>query len=112
MTHRIREAMREGFSPYTAVGSIEGELLLVSDVRGAQIGIRDALTGRIIHCGFDSDDLEDVAAKFHKRVSVRGFMKYRPDGTVSSIDVETYKVLRDSAQLPKAEDVRGILREH
>lgn len=99
-------------TPYSAIGSVEGELLLVSDVRGAQIGLRDALTGRIIHCGFGSDDLDDVATQFHKRVSVRGFMKYRADGTVASIDVETYRVLRDSAQLPSAEDVRGILREH
>jgi hypothetical protein len=99
-------------TPYSAIGSVEGELLLISDLGRPQIGIRDAITGRIIHCSFDSEDLDELATRFHKRISVRGYMKYRLDGSVSKIDVETYRVLRDSGSLPSADDVRGILREH
>ena len=99
-------------SPYRAIGSLEGELLLLSAVRGTQIGIRDAITGRVIHCGFDENDIDELATEFHKRISVRGYMKYRPDGSIARIDVETYRVLRDASTLPSADDVRGILREH
>lgn len=100
-------------SPYVAVGSVEGELLLVSDLRGGpQFGIKDELSGRIIHCSFDKDELDEIATKFHKRISVRGYMKYRNDGSVSGIEVDSYRVLREGSELPSADDVRGILREH
>lgn len=92
-------------------GSVEGRLRLVSDLRGNQIAIEDAITHKKVRCSLSPDDMEIIAKHFGRRVSVHGLVKYRPDGEMVSVQVHQYRLLRENKDLPTADDVKGIFRE-
>lgn len=98
--------------PREDMGSIEGELRLISDVNGkAEIGIIEELSGRFIRCSFKPEFVDDLAPHFHKRVLLSGFLTYARDGAISKVKVEKYRLLGEG-HVPSADEVRGILRDH
>ena len=94
---------------YTDYGSIEGRLQLISEKANLKSEVYDDLRDCTIRCYFDSEDTQEVLTAFRKRVSVRGNIKYRRDGTPISIKVEDFTIFRDNSELPTAYDVLGIL---
>ena len=71
--------------------------------------VQDPITHNSIRCDIEEEDVEKYLAAFRKRVSVYGEIRYRKDGQPVSIAVREFRVLRESHELPRAKDVKGIL---
>ena len=103
----IREDWRADYNDY---GTIEGRLETIQETYGTlQFYIRDAMLRQRVRCYFPEKLLPEVFDKFRKRVEVSGIIHYRKNGTPVSIEAEQIVGLPDDADLPTAEDVRGIL---
>lgn len=98
--------------PLSGIGSVEGRLVLMKNYGRPEIAVEDRLTGRIVRCDFGDLDLDELAPHFLNRVAVRGLISYRRTGEIRKIAVSDYRVLRGRADLPSADDVKGILRDH
>lgn len=94
-----------------ADGSVEGRLSVISDRKDLQIFVDDDITDRSIRCKVDREKLGDLLANFGRRVIVSGLVRYRRDGEPTSIDVESFRILGHTEELPSFDDVKGILRE-
>lgn len=93
-----------------SLGAVEGTLLMVGKRDGYRFSVEDRVRGIRVECRFRDDLLPRVLAAFEKRVSVRGVVWSRRDGQPTHVDVRAFEVLEDDAALPRARDVRGILR--
>ena len=94
---------------YKSLGTIEGRLRTVTEAGGVHFVVQDAITHNNIRCFFDEDDVDKYIEAFRKRVAVYGEIKYRKDGVPVSIAVHDFRILRESHELPRALDVKGIL---
>lgn len=96
-------------SEYKSLGTIEGRLRTVTEAGGVHFVVQDPVTHNSVRCNIGEDDVERYLAAFRKRVAVYGEIRYRKDGEPISIAVHDFRVLRESHELPKAKDVKGIL---
>lgn len=104
----IRENWRADYNDY---GTLEGRLETIQESYGTlQFQLRDAMLRHKVRCYFPEQLLPEVFDTFRKRVEVSGVIHYRKDGTPISIVAERIDDLPDDADLPTAEEVRGILR--
>ncbi|OGA13541.1 MAG: hypothetical protein A3D95_15920 [Betaproteobacteria bacterium RIFCSPHIGHO2_12_FULL_69_13] len=94
---------------YKSLGTIEGRLRTVTEAGGVHFVVQDPITNNSIRCDIEEEDVEKYLAAFRKRVSVYGEIRYRKDGQPVSIAVREFRVLRESHELPRAKDVKGIL---
>lgn len=95
-----------------SIGSIEGKLISVSaGGDGAYfIAILDRLRGRKVRCHIPDTMRDRALSSFESRVIARGIIWSRNDGSAVRIDVRDFEVVPPDDQLPRADDVRGILR--
>lgn len=93
-----------------SLGAVEGTLLMVGKRDGYRFSVEDRARGVRVECRFRDELLPRVLGAFEKRVSVRGVVWSRRDGQPTHVDVRQFEVLEDDASLPRARDVRGILR--
>lgn len=94
---------------YTAIGSVEGTLEVLSIHRGIHAIIYDQLTGQKVQCICDLDLLEELAAAhIGDRLLVEGEVRYNKYGEPTSVEVEDYRVLRSREELPQPEDMVGL----
>jgi hypothetical protein len=107
----IASAIREDWrADYNDFGTIEGRLETIQESYGTlQFYIRDAALRQRVRCYFPEELLPAVFETFRRRVEVSGIIHYRKNGRPVSIEVEHIFGLPDDAELPTAEDVRGIL---
>ncbi len=104
----VREEERLGYNDY---GTIEGILDTVQERGGTlQLRVNDAALRQAVKCYFSEELLADAMADFRKRVEISGVIHYRKNGTPISIRGERIERLPSDAELPTANDVRGILR--
>jgi hypothetical protein len=96
-------------SDYKSLGTIEGRLRTVTEAGGVHFVVQDPITHNSIRCYIEDEDVERYLSAFRKRVSVYGEIRYRKDGQPVSILVSEFRVLRESNELPRAKDVKGIL---
>lgn len=95
---------------YEDHGSIEGTLEMAT-VRGSQhFVIYEPVSNRPFRCYVGDDQFEQALSCFRKRVEVYGMIRYRADGSPTSIKVEEIVPFPDPEQLPHFREVRGILR--
>lgn len=94
---------------YTSLGTIEGRLRTVTEAGGVHFVVQDPLTHNSVRCYIEDEDVERYLGAFRKRVSVYGEIRYWKDGQPISITVREFRVLRESHELPRAKDVKGIL---
>ena len=74
---------------YSSHGTLEGILDLVSERGRPKFGLKDALTGSVVNCRVDDEQLlERALALFGKRVSAIGEIRHRADGTAVSMTVD------------------------
>ena len=92
-----------------SLGSIEGELLTVSQRDGTRIVIYESLTDRAVQCYIPDEMLEQAINAFGGRVYVFGLISYGRDGRPKNIRVEELRVFPEDEDLPSAYDVCGIL---
>ncbi|HET7623371.1 MAG TPA: hypothetical protein VFK39_15810 [Gemmatimonadaceae bacterium] len=93
-----------------SIGAVEGLLVTVSKRDGYRFFVQDRVRDHRVECHFKDDLLGSVLKAFDKLVIVRGVVWSRKDGAPQRIDVRSFEVLENDAQLPRANMVRGILR--
>ena len=92
-------------------GSIEGTLEAVNVHDRSRFNVYDVLTGRSIRCNFgDRIPLDQIAGALKKRVIVFGRIAYRANGVPISVTADELGVFPADGELPRAADVRGLLR--
>lgn len=96
-------------SDYKSLGTIEGRLRAITEAGGVHFVVQDPITHNNVRCYFEEDSVEETMKAFRRRVAVYGEIRYRKDGEPVSISVQEFRVLRESSELPKARDVKGIL---
>ena len=110
LTKRVMTHVDEVLGPpRESFGTVEGRLEAINIHGPHQFVVFDAVSGTRAECYFgDRVPLEEVGAAIGHRVSVRGAIKTRVDGT-KHIDVTQFRRFLPESELPSAEDVRGIL---
>lgn len=103
------ELLREAFEDH---GSIEGRLQVASERGALHAVIYEPIWDKPIKCYLDEDMMEEALSHFGKRVEITGAIKYRSDGSASSIKAEKIVAFPNSDELPKPSDVAGILRNY
>jgi|GEM_PF-2319574 hypothetical protein len=97
-------------APITAIGTVEGKLESVTVHDRRVFNIFDPLTRERIECHFAHRiKVEDIARAIERRVLVTGEIRYRDSGEIASVKAEDLAVIPLDADLPTADDVRGIL---
>lgn len=107
IAHVIREDQKVAYEAY---GTVEGRLRAIQDKGSVTLQIRDDLLGLTLDCHVKEDLLQEAFQSFRKRVEVSGLIHYRRNGLPASIEAGRIIQLPDDAELPSAEEVRGILR--
>jgi hypothetical protein len=87
--------------------TVEGSLETVTIHGGDAFDIFDQLTGTRVRCVLGEGRITEAVAALGKRVSVSGRAKFSEKGRPLSIEVESIRVMRDKAGLPKASDFEG-----
>ncbi len=90
--------------------TVEGSLETVTIHGGDAFDVFDQLTGTRVRCMLPDGRIADAVAALGKRVSVSGRAKFSDKGRPLSIEVESIRVMRDKANLPKASDFEGAGR--
>jgi hypothetical protein len=112
LTHKIvanaAEILKAAYEDY---GTIEGRLQVVSEEGRLHCNVRDPVSGRAVRCVISEDMLPRAFAAFRKRVEVSGPIRYRKDGTPTSIKVQSLDVFPDKTALPSPREMRGILKQ-
>jgi hypothetical protein len=97
---------------YEAIGSIEGNLEMISQRNEFHCNVWEALTDRKVRCVFDNtkqEVIKKVIGAFGRRVAIYGKIKYRKDGTPESIIVDDIRVFREPHELPTLDVLEGLL---
>lgn len=110
LTKRVMTHVDEVLGPpRESFGTVEGRLEAINIHGPPQFVVFDAVTGTRAECYFgDRIPLEDIGAAIGQRVSVRGRIKTRGDGS-KHIDVTQFRRFLPESELPSADSVRGIL---
>gem|GEM_PF-674072 len=94
---------------YKDRGTIEGKLSMISERSGYKFTVYDRLLDRHILCTFPPRILPQALDAFGKRVSVFGLIRYRKNGEIENIRVESVVPFPDDDSLPRFSEVFGIL---
>lgn len=96
-------------SEIVSLGTIEGRLRAITEAGGVHFVVQDPVTHNSVRCYFAEENADEYMQAWRKRVAVYGEIRYRKDGHPVSIAVQEVRVLKESHELPRAKDVRGIL---
>jgi hypothetical protein len=97
-------------APIIVTGTVEGKLESVTVHDKRVFNIFDPLTRQRIECHFAHRiKVEEIARAIERRVSVTGEIHYRESGEIARVKAEQLSVTPLDADLPTADDVRGIL---
>ncbi len=97
--------------PVASFGTVEGRLEAFN-IHGPTptFSVYDVLTGSPIACRLtERVTLEDLRPAIGRRVGVRGPLKRRPNGDPVTVEAWELRVFPSQGELPKPEDVLGIL---
>jgi hypothetical protein len=111
VTHKtvahVAALLREVSTDY---GSVEGRLQVASERHGLHFTVYEPLWDKPVRCDIPEQMLDDALKLFGKRIEVYGSIRYRRDGSPSSIKVEQIIPFPSRNDLPSAAEVRGILK--
>jgi hypothetical protein len=96
-----------------SLGSVEGRLEVLSVHQRTQCTIYERVTGRAVRCYFPQEELPLVMAAFGRRVTAHGLIWSNAAGEPQSIEVRSagdIVAFPPDKELPRAGDVRGLLR--
>jgi hypothetical protein len=112
VTHETIQHVNEVIGPqYESYGTVEGTLQALTVHGKRQFFIYEPLTDNEVACRFGENiPLSDVLKGFTKRVSATGLIRSRKSGQRLSIEVQEFFVFPGDSDLPRADDVRGIMK--
>ena len=96
----------------TDYGSVEGRLQVASERRGLHFVVYEPIWDKPIRCDIPNHMLDNALKLFGRRIEVYGLIRYRRDGSPSSIEVDEIVPFPARNELPSPADVRGILKEY
>ena len=103
------ELLREAYEDH---GSVEGRLQVASERGALHVVLYEPVWDKPIRCYMDEDQMEEALSHFGKRVEIFGMVKYRKDGSASSIRAEQISPFPLAADLPQVDTMVGILRDY
>jgi hypothetical protein len=97
--------------PRDSIGTVEGKLEALNvHERPHRFAIFDLITDRRVDCYFGSRiPLDEVLKGVGRRVAVTGILKTRPSGERVAIEAHELRLFPAEEELPKPDDVLGIL---
>lgn len=112
ITQRVAANVDELVGPrYSAIGSLEGTLEVISIHGAFSFNIYDLLSGTKTRCICRHETLEELTSMLGRRILVHGQIRYSAKGQPVSIRVEKVRVLRDRTDLPQVQAVRGLMNQ-
>lgn len=93
----------------TAIGSVSGNLEMISVHGPARYNVYDALTRRAVRCTFPRERLEEVASALGRRVLVSGIVHRNQFGEPVKVERGQLGLLRSDAELPSTRDIAGLV---
>lgn len=88
------------------LGTIEGQLKMVTLAGTPYFGVYDDITGKRVSCEFELELLEKIKSALGRRVSVSGLVSYGADGLPKRIrEISDLTVFPPDEELPTAEEV-------
>lgn len=99
---------------YEAIGSVEGNLEMISQRNEFHCNVWDALTDKRVRCYLDIQNpvvKKKVFDAFGKRVAVYGRVRYRKDGTPESIAVSDIRIFKNPNELPPIDEYKGLFKK-
>lgn len=112
ITHNIFSHVEDiiNVSQAKALGTIEGQLEMVTKRGGYKCAVYDELTDKRIECIFNRKIKENIRDAWDSRVSMYGIITYDASGQPTSIRVQEFRRLGEG-KLPTFEDVKGIYKD-
>jgi hypothetical protein len=93
------------------IGSIDGQLLSITDRGGFYFAIWDALTDERVRCDVTEEMLDTVMKAFRRRVAVYGKIRYDRKERPKRIAVEEIHIFKPEDELPSVDAVVGLFCE-
>jgi hypothetical protein len=110
LNQQVAEHIDQLIAPrQTTVGTVVGRLEGLTIHERRVFVVYEQLTGQRVECSFGPELLEKALAGFGKRVAVYGTIRSRLTGEKVGINVEEFEIYPPENELPKAEELRGIL---
>jgi len=95
---------------HQAYGDIEGRLRMLTDFDGGvKFAIYQKLYKTSVSCNVPDDLIDELGELFRKRVVVSGRIQYNVKGNPVSMSVVKIQRISENDDLPKLEEMRGIL---
>lgn len=108
LNHNVARHVDEVIGPrYTAIGSVEGTLEMISIRRFLKFGITHSVSGRMVNCRFTYSMLDQIKASLGKRIIASGIVHYNARHEPVRVDVEWIRTLKARHELPSIEDLGG-----
>lgn len=107
MNVAAKAALETGFDE---LGTIEGQLSVLSERGGPHFVIYEPLWDKPVQCVVPDELIESAKQYWRKRVAAHGTVHYRPDGVPTKIEADEIEVFPDDSDLPGLDEVEGILR--
>jgi hypothetical protein len=114
ITQQMSKHVQQILGPqFESIGSVEGVLEGLIIHGRSRFLLYDHLTGRQVTCFFsDRIPWKEIIEAFGKRTIASGLVKARKTGEKLSIEVTRLRVVPPEEELPKPDEVLGILRNH
>lgn len=98
----------------TVLGEIEGTLETITIHNSTEFSIYDVISSHRVRCICDREMLDELTdpARLGRRIAVEGRIRFNVRGEPTSVKVKSYRILRNSDELPQARDIRGLFEEN
>lgn len=96
-------------APFQSIGSVAGQLEMVSLHRTPTFNVYDVVTHKAVSCRFDLVHLEEIKAALGQRVIVQGIVHRNAKGDPVRIEKPDLRVLAPDAELPRVADLIGLV---
>jgi hypothetical protein len=96
---------------YESIGSIVGNLDAITIHHGSEFRVWEEVHNSPVNCRFSKGQLDKVKEALGERVLVYGLVKMNHRGQRTSIQVEDFEVYPKDDELPKIEEMSGLVED-
>lgn len=100
--------MTERRPPFKGIGSIAGQLEMISVHGNPTFNVYDLVTHKAVACRFEVWRLDEIKAALGERVVVTGIVNRNAHGDPVRVEKPELRVLPRDAELPTVSDLIGL----
>lgn len=91
------------------IGSVEGHVNMISLAGSTpRFVLYETITKKAASCRFEVEKLDEIKMALGKRAVVTGVVSYNRKNQPHSINLESFRVLRDRTGLPSVDSMRSV----